>query len=105
MARARTSQLFDVENHITLDAILAPYRTGERDLARQHMDALRCRASAKIPTIILFDRGYPSLALIVYLLPERSPVFTIGEAGKSVVPQFLPFISRRGRGETPRSHK
>lgn len=68
VARARTSQLFDVENHITLDAILAPYRTGERDLARQHMDALRCRASAKIPTIILFDRGYPSLALIVYLL-------------------------------------
>ncbi len=68
VARARTSQLFDVESHITLDAILAPYRTGERDLARPHIQALRCRASAKIPTIILFDRRYPSLALIWYLM-------------------------------------
>ena len=59
VARARTSQLFDVENHITLDAILAPYRTGERDLARQPIQALPRRASANIRTIILFDRGVP----------------------------------------------
>lgn len=68
VARARTSQLFDVENHITLNALLAPYRAKERVLTRQHMEAMRRRASTKIPTIILFDRGYPSLPLICYLM-------------------------------------
>jgi hypothetical protein len=39
------------------------------------------------------------------LMAERSPVFTSGEAKNSVVPQFLPFIFCRGRGETPRNHE
>ncbi len=68
VARARSSQLYDVYNGITLHALLEPYRTGERNMAREHIQALLRSADANIPTLILFDRGYPSLAFIYFLL-------------------------------------
>jgi hypothetical protein len=63
----RSSSAFDVLNGITLDAILAPYQAAERDLAIQHLENLR---SLNLPQsfLLLFDRGYPSAALIIYLL-------------------------------------
>jgi hypothetical protein len=62
----RSSSAFDVLNGITLDAILAPYQTSERDLAIQHIKNLR---SLNLPQsfLLLFDRGYPSVELIIYL--------------------------------------
>ena len=36
-AKARASQLFDVQNGVTVDAILKPKSIGERELARQHL--------------------------------------------------------------------
>ena len=67
-ACARSSQLYDVFNQIVLDARLMPYRTGERVMAYAHLQALLSKVSATIPTLILFDRGYPSLSLICFLL-------------------------------------
>jgi hypothetical protein len=51
---ARVSQMFDVLNQITIDAIIYPKSTGERQLAAQHMLNL-------MPgDLLLLDRGYPA---------------------------------------------
>lgn len=51
---ARISQMFDVLNKITIDAIISPYSVGERDLLHQHLINL-------LPTdLLLLDRGYPA---------------------------------------------
>ena len=53
-AMARVSQLFDVLNKITIDAIIAPKSNGERELAAQHLMQL-------MPNdLLLLDRGYPA---------------------------------------------
>lgn len=64
---ARSSTAFDVLNGITLDAILAPYKASERDLAIQHIERIK---GLNLPQsfLLLFDRGYPSAALIIYML-------------------------------------
>ena len=53
-AMARVSQLLDVLNKITIDAVIYPKSAGERELAAQHMLKL-------MPNdLILLDRGYPA---------------------------------------------
>ena len=53
-AMARVSQMFDVLNKITIDAIIRPYHIGERHLLRDHMLNL-------LPNdLLLLDRGYPA---------------------------------------------
>ncbi len=53
-AMARVSQMFDVLNKITVDAIISPYHIGERHLLRNHMLNL-------LPNdLLLLDRGYPA---------------------------------------------
>ena len=55
--KARASQLFDVLNRITLDAIISPKSEGERELATYHFLKL-------MPTdLVLLDRGYPAFWL------------------------------------------
>ena len=49
---ARVSQLFDVQNKVTVDAILAPKEHGERNLAACHMDHVGPG------DLLLLDRGY-----------------------------------------------
>lgn len=59
---ARVSQMFDVLNKITVDAVISPLSVGERDLAVNHLFYLR-------PTdLILMDRGYPAFWLFNLLL-------------------------------------
>ena len=53
-AMARVSQLFDVLNKVTIDAIIYPKSTGERELAAQHM------LKSMPGDLILLDRGYPA---------------------------------------------
>jgi hypothetical protein len=53
-AMARVSELFDVLNKLTLDALLSPKSFGERQLAAQHLLKL-------MPNdLVLLDRGYPA---------------------------------------------
>ena len=55
--KARASQLFDVLNKITMDAIINPKATGERELAAYHFLKL-------LPQdLVLLDRGYPAFWL------------------------------------------
>jgi len=51
---ARLSQLFDVLNKITVDAIIKPKSIGERELAAQHL------LNVMPNDLILLDRGYPA---------------------------------------------
>ena len=51
---ARASQMFDVLNKVTVDAILAPKSEGERELAAFHFLKLQAH------DLILLDRGYPA---------------------------------------------
>jgi hypothetical protein len=53
-AMARVSQLFDVLNKVTIDALLYPKRCGERYLAAQHLLKLMPK------DLVLLDRGYPA---------------------------------------------
>jgi hypothetical protein len=52
--KARASQMFDVLNKITVDAIISPKDQGERELAAFHFLKLEPR------DLLLLDRGYPA---------------------------------------------
>jgi hypothetical protein len=70
---ARTSWLYDVVNGVTFDAMIEPYCTAERDMAFQHIDKLKnfqSQCKNQNDFLLLFDRGYPSAPLIIYLLKQ-----------------------------------
>jgi hypothetical protein len=55
--KARASQMFDVLNKVTIDAIIKPKSEGERELAAFHFLKLTSK------DLILLDRGYPAFWL------------------------------------------
>ena len=59
---ARISQMFDVLNKVTIDAILSPKGTGERELCSQHFVKLTPNH------LVLLDRGYPAYWLFNQIL-------------------------------------
>lgn len=64
--KARLSQMFDVLNHVTLDAIIAPKTQGERALAELHFVYL------KSGDLVLLDRGYPAFWLFALSLKQKA---------------------------------
>jgi len=62
---ARLSQAYDMLNHITIDAILSNYHTGEHELAEGHIDCL------KKGDLALFDRNYASFWLFSLLINKN----------------------------------
>ena len=63
---ARISQLFDVLNKVTVDAIISPYNVGERELLRQHLHNL-------LPNdLLLLDRGYQAYWIFNLILSQGS---------------------------------
>jgi hypothetical protein len=63
-AKGRVSQLFDVLNQVTIEAILAPIAQGERQLARDHLSHLNA------DDLLLLDRGYPAFWLFAAILQQ-----------------------------------
>ena len=59
---ARISQMFDVLNKITVDAVMKPKRLGERELAAHHM------LNVVPKDLVLLDRGYPAWWLFNLIL-------------------------------------
>jgi Transposase DDE domain len=59
---ARISQLFDVLNKITVDAVIKPKKIGERELAAEHL------LNVMPNDLILLDRGYPAWWLFCLIL-------------------------------------
>jgi len=70
---AQASTLFDVLNKITVDALIAPYKASERDLAIEHICNLvevnknTGFITNNIEDLFLFDRWYPSMELLITL--------------------------------------
>lgn len=60
--KARVSQMFDVLNQITVDAIIKPKKIGERELAAFHFLKLMFN------DLILMDRGYPAFWIFKLIL-------------------------------------
>lgn len=63
---ARVSQLFDVLNKMTIDAIINPKGIGERELAAQHL------INVMPNDLILLDRGYPAWWLFKLILSRNA---------------------------------
>lgn len=64
------SMLYDVLNHLTLDASLAPYSGSEKDLLMEHMDKIEAG------DLLLLDRGYPCFWLL-FLLKAKGIDFCV----------------------------
>ncbi len=64
--KARFSQLFDVLNHVTLDALLLPKGVGEREAAARHFEHLQP------DDLVLLDRGYPAFWLFALILAKQA---------------------------------
>jgi hypothetical protein len=59
---ARVSQMFNVLNKITIDALIVPKKIGERELAARHFSYLQSN------DLLLLDRGYPAFWLFLLIL-------------------------------------
>lgn len=67
MSGARISILYDVLNGLILHTCLKPYKSDERGMAIEHIEALKALNIDLKRFLIIFDRGYPSIALMHYL--------------------------------------
>ena len=65
-AKARISQLYDVLNKITVEAIIAPKSWGERALAERHL------LYVGVGDLLLVDRGYPAFWLFAAILQRQA---------------------------------
>ena len=63
---ARISQMFDVLNDVTLEALIVPKSWGERELAADHFSHLRPG------DLVLLDRGYPAFWLFALILSKNA---------------------------------
>jgi len=70
---SKASVLYDLENNIVLDGILNSYASSERAMAVEHIRQLKKYKKAhkeKYKDLVIFDRGYPSIGLISYMIQE-----------------------------------
>jgi hypothetical protein len=92
-APARLSVLYDLLNHIGLDARLAPVATGEVDLAATQLE------SVEKNDVVIWDRGFTGFVLMALVL-ARGAHF-VGRCSKSsfAAAQELFRINRTGRSK------
>jgi hypothetical protein len=64
-ARARASAIYDIENDIILTSRIAPYKSSERDIAKEMIKDLEDLGFKN--DLLLFDRGYPSKDFIAFI--------------------------------------
>lgn len=62
ITQARASTLYDVLNHITIDARLDKKAIDERTQAHNHLQ------KTKKGDLVIFDRGYPAYALFTSII-------------------------------------
>jgi len=66
MPLARVSQMFDVLNEVTVDALIGSKDLGEREYAAQHLALLQPG------DLVLLDRGYPAFWLFAFILAQQA---------------------------------
>ncbi len=63
------SILYDIENRVIVHSDLAKYASSEREQAKKHIEHLiTVDSEGFLPTIIVFDRGYPSVELLCLMI-------------------------------------
>lgn len=62
----KASMLIDAKYNLVVDAILGDYKSNERELVRQHIFNIEDKINLE-KTLIIFDRGYISLELMLFL--------------------------------------
>jgi hypothetical protein len=87
MPLGRVSVAYDVENGLSVDAQLAPYGRGERDLALEHLTAITMfdqRTTGRrghAGDLLLCDMGYPALDFIaLFLLAGKDVVIRTADS-------------------------
>lgn len=81
---ARFSRLYDVLNHLVIQADMAPYHTGERELAAHYLLDL------EEDDLLLYDRGYPAFWLFAFHhIEQRHYCARLKHGFHSEVKQFL----------------
>jgi hypothetical protein len=84
LIQARASVLYDVLNHLVIDALLTNPEKGEITLAHQHVKHI------ETGDLIIFDRGYPSFELAHEILQKKADfVFRCRHDFNNVTKQFL----------------
>ncbi len=84
--QALGSCLYDVINGITIDAELVSCKGNERELAVNHIQALKDIKKPENGCIITFDRGYPSEKLISEL--EKNNIKYVMRCCNNFLPEF-----------------
>lgn len=67
---ARVSILCEVQTGFVIDAAIGPLRENERSMAMRHLE--RFFAGRGPRDVVLFDRGYPSKALLAHLVSHNA---------------------------------
>lgn len=71
IARAKMSELYDIENELSLSAELEHYKSSERQLAKKNIEKMLSFGHSEVKNLIIFDRGYPSFDLIKFLNDKK----------------------------------
>lgn len=67
IARAMMAELYDLENGLIVSSKISRYTSSERNLVKENIEKMLSYKHNHIKNLILFDRGYPSLDLMLYL--------------------------------------
>lgn len=68
MPMALASELYDVESGLTISSFIDPYTAGERNIAIKLIEDFIKKGLNTNEFVFTFDRGYPSLFLLTYLI-------------------------------------
>jgi hypothetical protein len=73
--KARVLERYDVLNHVVLEALIAPYKQGERTLLKAHeqWDMQGVMGVPPSQVITLYDRGFAALKLLAKHAQEGTP--------------------------------
>lgn len=84
VTQARVSVLYDVLNNYVLDGQISPLKTGEVQLAKEHLKF------TKEKDLIIYDRGYPSFDLMYqHLSLKRDFLIRVKESFNNVTKNFV----------------
>jgi len=73
--KARVLERYDVLNHVSLQALIAPYKKGERTLLKEHQewDLAQATGLEAQHVITLYDRGFAALNLLRHHAQTATP--------------------------------